>query len=889
MIETPVSFTVTNTNDGGEGSLRWAIERSNATIGRNIVRFNIRNDGRNVTEDVDSHLVGGDPEADVFVIRPLTALPALSDTTGGTWILGHSQAGTNADLSAFGPEVVLDGSRISDPSAAGLSISPHADGNRVEGLNIQGFSGDGISIVRSDGNVIAGNCIGTDATGTRARPNNRGILVSAGSQSNVIGSDASGTALESRVNVISGNRGPGIRIQRGSATDETRNNIIRANYIGTDAFGRVVDGMGNQASGIQFVSSGPGAGVYGNRIVENVIDGNTSGDVDAFGVPADANTVAGNADRTLTATFANGVLTVVGSQAADHILVYRNGQSVYVTEASLKVNLAVVDARALRQITVDARGGNDWVEVDSAITVAARLSGGAGDDKLLGGGGNDTLLGGAGSDEILGRGGNDLLSGEDGDDILIGGDGNDEIQGGAGNDYVLGGAGNDLLSGGDGDDQLYGEDGDDQIFAGAGSNMIDGGTGNDRLYGGSGADSILAGPGDDFVDAGAGDDQVLGEDGNDVIYAGFGNDMVDGGTGDDNLRGGDGDDMLGGSAGYDWIFGGNGADWIDGSDGNDTLLGGTGVDWLQGGAGNDHLEGGADRDELDGGPGRNVVIQGDDGTPSDPAIGSISQASFFGGVWDVVKSPFKWTLDRAFQIANRFKGWVESFDERVIRFGNGLWDGLTNWPWERGFWSGWGRTIVNALEISGLSEAWETAFDFIHPWQRAMTKVEISEARKVFGLSIDYDLVRIDTLSVMALIGRTHVTGNIINTANLSRDDIPIDVLIHELTHVWQYQHDGIIYIPEALDAQMTGGYEYFGVSNLQATMARGGGLRSFNREQQGEIVQDYYIRRKQIVDHPTDPRRSQWMDDLAVYAYFVAQASTRSQAELAGIAAPLT
>ena len=37
----------------------------------------------------------------------------------------------------------------------------------------------------------------------------------------------------------------------------------------------------------------------------------------------------------------------------------------------------------------------------------------------------------------------------------------------------------------------------------------------------------------------------------------------------------------------------------------------------------------------------------------------------------------------------------------------------------------------------------------------------------------------------MAGIGRTHVTGYVIN----STEDLDDSTLIHELTHVWQYEH----------------------------------------------------------------------------------------------------
>ena len=53
-------------------------------------------------------LPGGDAAPDVWVIKPLSALPALSDASGGTTIDGRTQTTFGGDTNPFGPEVVLD-------------------------------------------------------------------------------------------------------------------------------------------------------------------------------------------------------------------------------------------------------------------------------------------------------------------------------------------------------------------------------------------------------------------------------------------------------------------------------------------------------------------------------------------------------------------------------------------------------------------------------------------------------------------------------------------------------------------------------------------------------------------------------------------------------------
>jgi hypothetical protein len=70
--------------------------------------------------------------------------------------------------------------------------------------------------------------------------------------------------------------------------------------------------------------------------------------------------------------------------------------------------------------------------------------------------------------------------------------------------------------------------------------------------------------------------------------------------------------------------------------------------------------------------------------------------------------------------------------------------------------------------------------------------------------------------------------------------------LIHELTHAWQFQQMGWIYLLRAMLAQLTSRpYDYEGESGLRMTRDGGGTILSFNPEQQGAIVSDYYVRLK--------------------------------------------
>lgn len=79
-----------------------------------------------------------------------------------------------------------------------------------------------------------------------------------------------------------------------------------------------------------------------------------------------------------------------------------------------------------------------------------------------------------------------------------------------------------------------------------------------------------------------------------------------------------------------------------------------------------------------------------------------------------------------------------------------------------------------------------------------------------------------------------------------------LSLLVHEATHVMQYERLGTTYIGEALYAQRKlgrGAYDYGGVEGLQKALAEGLALRTFNREAQAQIVQDYYRRREDGLD----------------------------------------
>ena len=222
-------FTVSNTSDsaGDTGSLPYAL--SHATTNDRIL-FAIP------TSDPNYHAATGS-----WTIPIASSLPTISR---GILVDGLSQQ-SQPGASTAHPAIELT------PSAGfagdgldldlGGSSSGSAGGATISGLAIDGFRGAGIFVGSGAGsNLVTGNFIGTDVTGTASRPNAGGGIYISSSFGNTIG----GPTTAER-NVISGNGGAGI-VLNGS------DNLVEGNFIGLNAAG--TGGVPNAGDGISILS-----------------------------------------------------------------------------------------------------------------------------------------------------------------------------------------------------------------------------------------------------------------------------------------------------------------------------------------------------------------------------------------------------------------------------------------------------------------------------------------------------------------------------------------------------------------------------------------------------------------------------------------------------------
>lgn len=129
-----------------------------------------------------------------------------------------------------------------------------------------------------------------------------------------------------------------------------------------------------------------------------------------------------------------------------------------------------------------------------------------------------------------------------------------------------------------------------------------------------------------------------------------------------------------------------------------------------------------------------------------------------------------------------------------------------------------------------------------------LTLTEIDTASAVLGReAIQYRNVRVAQGGLLRVIfklnrARAFVTFHTINLPSSGRSSrLNLAVVIHELVHVCQFERLGSVYIWQALRAQRTTGYRYGGWQRLKQDWNNGRHFRNYNREQQGQIAQDYY------------------------------------------------
>ncbi|MCI0745047.1 MAG: hypothetical protein L0Y58_06550 [Verrucomicrobia subdivision 3 bacterium] len=345
-LQAATTFTVTTINDGGAGSLRQAIASANAAPGPDMIVFNIPPDDGTVKTILITNalptitgpvVIDGYTQPGASVNTMATAdnakllieitstnnrnglIISAGDSTVRGLVLNRLQTGITLETRGSN---IIEGNFIgTDPTGTidrgnngfGVWASTGSPTNTIGGLTpaarnvIAGNENNGIRLGTS-GNIVQGNFIGPNVTGTNALPNTQGIYV--GANRNLIGGAVAGAG-----NVISGNNGDGIQVVNASF------NLIQGNLIGTDPTG--TRAMGNAGNGVSSIGGLDGTNVIGgtSAAARNIISGNNQNGLN-LGNPG--NIIQGNfigTDITGIADLGNGNYGVHLGVNSDNILI----------------------------------------------------------------------------------------------------------------------------------------------------------------------------------------------------------------------------------------------------------------------------------------------------------------------------------------------------------------------------------------------------------------------------------------------------------------------------------------------------------------------------------------------------------------------------------------
>jgi hypothetical protein len=270
------NHVVTNTNDGGTGSLRDAITQSNTNNVPSTITFDLGN-------------------ACPYTISPITALPAM---TAPITIDGYSQAGaTQNNDTVFGNNaalcVILDGTahNLQD----GLTVSAAAADTvsvTIDGIAFSGFSHGAMTLSGGSGHTIWGSRVGGDVRINGASvtldPVGNGIIIGPGVSGVTIGGDTTNNVA--LMNILGSATGSGIVMDGANGTDiASHDNQAIGNYIGVgwSTASSVFTNLGNGGAGV--IIAGPK-----NSLVSNYIEFNGGYGVEITGTDATNVEVTGN-------------------------------------------------------------------------------------------------------------------------------------------------------------------------------------------------------------------------------------------------------------------------------------------------------------------------------------------------------------------------------------------------------------------------------------------------------------------------------------------------------------------------------------------------------------------------------------------------------------------
>ena len=338
------AFVVTNTNDNGPGSLRQAILDANANFGADLINFSIGSGPQTIKPEIplppitDAVTIDGTSQPG-FAGKPIIELtgrepdfagPGLDITASNSVVrglvinrfIGTPFAGIQ---SVYGGRNIFEGNFIGTDLSGTVALSrgnPSTDGTGMIGIalytpdNLVGgttaaarnvISGNTLGVVLNScaydstvtGNLIQGNFIGTDFTGTQLLENGTGITTGFDGFCGFAPNSTIGGTIAGAGNVIAGGS---FRIHLVGAVSS----LVQGNYIGTDVTGTLDLDAGsptNRGDGIDITQHSSQVTVGGTTAAaRNVISGNWFGvqinGTDTTGCLVQGNYIGTNANGT---------------------------------------------------------------------------------------------------------------------------------------------------------------------------------------------------------------------------------------------------------------------------------------------------------------------------------------------------------------------------------------------------------------------------------------------------------------------------------------------------------------------------------------------------------------------------------------------------------------
>ncbi len=246
---------------------------------------------------------------------------------------------------------------------------------------------------------------------------------------------------------------------------------------------------------------------------------------------------------------------------------------------------------------------------------------------------------------------------------------------------------------------------------------------------------------------------------------------------------------------------------------------------------------------------------------------------------DAVTAVFNWLAERLFDLAQWPINLVRDFPVRIGRLLTTLWRGVNGilffipeWikasqqhnmrDWARykagRFFDWWHHLLTQIFDLFGGPELAQFLIHLVTK-TTPLTADETQIIGSILGpKALRFGEVRVVEGGLFDLVFKlngnlafaTWHTINLPRTGRHTRANLPI--VVHELTHVYQYEQVGTRYLGEAiymLIKTKRDCYNYGGMVGLVDACSVGLCYRDYNREQQAKITQDYFYYREKGSD----------------------------------------